>query len=511
MTVQNVQTDLLLNGLRNPFFDGVALFSGQFAQEGTLYICLQGTGRETIPEVEPDRNIGILWLENNIAPPVNVPVLWVRDGGDGKRAVNEVMGILAFFRRWGDQVRERMLNGQNLTEIFDLLNEVTPNPWYLCDSSFRIQVIRKDQDTEDMSVIWRYQYRYMHLPIYIVMGIEENGLLEMMNQRRRAFIVEKPEPFGFTFVSKTIFYAKGILGHFYILGVYTRLSAYEEEIAEFFGNLLAELLRRDSGYLPTMGRYYDNYLIDLLEGVTPQDPEIIDRVFRKSGWDGEDTYFLAVFSQLDNKSYPKTMMNLGIQILEAQLGCKAFLYHEHLVALINSSKLDNPNELPELQKVQGRIAIALRDLGGGAGISEAFGGYDSFSSLNVHYQQACAALQYAAAAQEPVRLCAYAQVALADLCSRIRDSGWSEMFIHPAVGILEQYDRENKTELAFTLRQYLLHEENVVRTAKDLFIHRNSLMYRLDKIQQLTGIDLEEPGERMRLLLTFSIKKTAQE
>ena len=77
------------------------------------------------------------------------------------------------------------------------------------------------------------------------------------------------------------------------------------------------------------------------------------------------------------------------------------------------------------------------------------------------------------------------------------------MFSHPAVKILMKYDEENRTELSKTLYQYLLCGENVVRTAKELFIHRNSLMYRLDKIHQLTGADISDSQEKVRLFLTL--------
>ena len=91
------------------------------------------------------------------------------------------------------------------------------------------------------------------------------------------------------------------------------------------------------------------------------------------------------------------------------------------------------------------------------------------------------------------------------LCRILIESGSAPVFSHPAVEILIQYDKENRTELARTLYQYLLCGENVVRTARELYIHRNSLMYRLDKIHQLTGADLSSSSEKVRLFLTYHI------
>lgn len=97
-------------------------------------------------------------------------------------------------------------------------------------------------------------------------------------------------------------------------------------------------------------------------------------------------------------------------------------------------------------------------------------------------------------------------MAIDHLCEIMRlSNGEDNLFMHPAIKILRKYDGENGAELIKTLEQYLICGGNVVRTAKALFIHRNSLMYRLDKIQQLTGLDLLDVKEKVRLFLTLYI------
>ena len=39
------------------------------------------------------------------------------------------------------------------------------------------------------------------------------------------------------------------------------------------------------------------------------------------------------------------------------------------------------------------------------------------------------------------------------------------------------------------------------KTAKALFIHRNTLTYRLDKIRQITGLDIRQINEAVKLLV----------
>ena len=70
---------------------------------------------------------------------------------------------------------------------------------------------------------------------------------------------------------------------------------------------------------------------------------------------------------------------------------------------------------------------------------------------------------------------------------------------------LVDYDRQNATNLVETLDCYFACNCNVSETAKALFIHRNTLIYRIDKIKAILGRDLKESEERLLLQLGLKI------
>ncbi|MDO5409461.1 MAG: helix-turn-helix domain-containing protein [Lachnospiraceae bacterium] len=78
-----------------------------------------------------------------------------------------------------------------------------------------------------------------------------------------------------------------------------------------------------------------------------------------------------------------------------------------------------------------------------------------------------------------------------------------DTIVNPAVYILEQYDREHGTDLYETLKTYLTYERNGTLTARIMKIHRSTLPHRLDRIQRLTGLNLESPEVRLYLLMSF--------
>lgn len=74
---------------------------------------------------------------------------------------------------------------------------------------------------------------------------------------------------------------------------------------------------------------------------------------------------------------------------------------------------------------------------------------------------------------------------------------------HPALRKLLEYDKNHQSDFANTLQVYLACERSNVETAKVLNLHRNSLSYRLSRLQELLDVDLDDPDTRLHLLLSF--------
>ena len=68
---------------------------------------------------------------------------------------------------------------------------------------------------------------------------------------------------------------------------------------------------------------------------------------------------------------------------------------------------------------------------------------------------------------------------------------------------LARYDRERGSDLVKTLRMYFACGANASEAADKLFLHRNSMLYRLTRIEKLTGADLKNP--RVGLMLQLGL------
>ena len=73
------------------------------------------------------------------------------------------------------------------------------------------------------------------------------------------------------------------------------------------------------------------------------------------------------------------------------------------------------------------------------------------------------------------------------------------------IGKLVKYDKDKGSELTQTLIVYIRNHSNVSQTARELFLHRHSLLYRLGKIESLTELSLSDPDNVFLLNLCLHL------
>ncbi|MCL6600524.1 MAG: PucR family transcriptional regulator ligand-binding domain-containing protein [Alicyclobacillus macrosporangiidus] len=91
----------------------------------------------------------------------------------------------------------------------------------------------------------------------------------------------------------------------------------------------------------------------------------------------------------------------------------------------------------------------------------------------------------------------------------LREAGdWEQMrrFEEETVGRLAAYDRQHRGELLKTLAAYFAHNCNLSETADALFIHTNTLKYRLKRIEEITGRSLADAEGLLQLHLGMKIR-----
>ena len=80
-------------------------------------------------------------------------------------------------------------------------------------------------------------------------------------------------------------------------------------------------------------------------------------------------------------------------------------------------------------------------------------------------------------------------------------------FYESSVGLLAEYDRENNANLLDTLEVYLMENRNISAAAQKLYIHRNTMNYRINKIKQVLNTDFDDSEKLLKLQIGIRVMR----
>ncbi|MBO0819270.1 MAG: helix-turn-helix domain-containing protein [Nocardiopsaceae bacterium] len=98
-------------------------------------------------------------------------------------------------------------------------------------------------------------------------------------------------------------------------------------------------------------------------------------------------------------------------------------------------------------------------------------------------------------------VCEYSRLGIFRMLAALPDPADVESFVREWLGPLIDYDKRRKAELVHTLTQYLEHGGSYDATAAALSVHKSTLKYRLQRIRDLTGRELNDPDVHFNLQL----------
>ena len=137
---------------------------------------------------------------------------------------------------------------------------------------------------------------------------------------------------------------------------------------------------------------------------------------------------------------------------------------------------------------------------------------DGLIGLRDSYREARQALSMARRLADPNPLY-FGELNVYRLLFQLEYSPELGAFCNEIIGSLIEYDRTQGTDLVETLTAYFAHKGNLSQTAEAMFVHRNTLLYRMDRIKEISGLDLDNPETRLSIQLALRARRllTARE
>ena len=236
-------------------------------------------------------------------------------------------------------------------------------------------------------------------------------------------------------------------------------------------------------------------LESLLNGDLRELPEQ-EPLLRPWGWAARDRYLcLCVEKKRADGAFVPNDQYVCSRVEELLGDACAFMTEGRIACVLHLA------EGEEAAEAVSRLERFIRDNIFLVGVSEPFEG---LTGAAAYYRAARVAIRAARREENGPSIRRFGDAAVTELL-REGLSG-----LPPFAYCLPELDRlrrlsDARVDYAETLRVYIENERNLLLSAEKLHIHRTTLFYRLGRIREELGLDLEDPDVRFRILLSFRL------
>lgn len=133
--------------------------------------------------------------------------------------------------------------------------------------------------------------------------------------------------------------------------------------------------------------------------------------------------------------------------------------------------------------------------------------YNYIEEIKLSYQEAKSTIKISKIINSKEQVYFYNNLGVYAFLSQIKNDKFLDNYKNNKLKILEDADKIQEGCLCDTLEAYLDNNCNANATAEALFIHRNTMRYRMDKIKKILGTELTDVSFFLELKLAFAIKK----
>lgn len=235
------------------------------------------------------------------------------------------------------------------------------------------------------------------------------------------------------------------------------------------------------------------FLTDLLEGSINSSKEIEERLKYIDFKIMKDIYILSICVKRGNLAnvYLPYIRDLVATLIT---NSKTTIYNDYIVVLFSrKEKLILNRDMKSVLEILEQHQLHC-------GLSRCF--HDLIKTRE-YYLQSLKAMELGIRINNDKVFYAFEDYALFNLLDVYSKRDKLKNFCHPVIFILMEHDRKNNSNYLDSLYIYLTKQKNMVKTAHEMHTHRSTMEYRINKIREITGIDLDDTNLITHLLLSF--------
>lgn len=388
-----------------------------------------------------------------------------------------------------------LMQTHDLQKLLDTVRPEFGNPIILSNGSYVVMALTREQEIQDPH--WADITANRSLPVGTLTCSAVNETYRRSMESGRAVLDENAER-GLPMLRRVLAEEGRILGYLDAPLYFKTPNEEETALFDFLGNLITLELQRDPGRADVPDNMLDYFVCDLLEG-NLTDPRVIRERLEHFNWNLQAKGRVQILSIQMDGGMAETDSGERRRLLERFSAAfpqfKTFFYRDRLKMLCPVGE-----DLRMDEHFCETMMGLLRQEGMSAGASRPMSYLNAVPDFN---RQADQAAELGRKLRPEKLLYFYDNYALYHALELAADREDLYQFCHSAVMLLRDYDRLHETELAETLRVYLTHNRSVGEAAAALYVHRNTMNYRIARIGELTKLDLSDPDVFCHLLFSF--------
>lgn len=410
---------------------------------------------------------------------------------------NKVLAAFDYYNKWEADVLQAAKGDNPEQNILDASKDIF-GPLFMIDLNLTVVAFTNGYQIGEINPIWDEFIQTNNISLNTIRELKDAAIFRLTPHIQNCTVYDNSYLLKYVPDSKRKTELKAMMISYCIKGELAAQIIYggiggkqtfsrgEVQLANSLQDMTEEI------ETPTVLTYSDTYSNNILKkvlttGILESDDKNKILIFKN--WQETDPFCLAVFMVNGTQSNALFSATYARRIGAHLADCLAINMDDRVVCLKRIGEyqvfVDEIEKMADALSLQAGISYVFRDL----------------CDYLPFYQQAFQAYSYAVKKNRTA--CEFSECALHTLTHNNRV--FNEKAVHPVVKALMQYDQENNAELGNTLRVFLRSERSYSDTAKALFIHRNTVLYRMNKIVELVSLKLDDPDEREYILTSFRI------
>lgn len=389
---------------------------------------------------------------------------------------------------------DALFNDEGLQGICDVAYSFLGNPVFVIDTSYKHLAVSIGS-VSDNPLLGKETTQG---------GIEEEGIRFIRKSKLDDQIRKSSRPF---YIHNPVHDTGMLIGSVRIQGIevaHVMLYEQNQPIAEHDYELLHRLcriisieLQKKDFYKKNKGTMYSYFIGDLLDNNSGNIERSKERLAILGYVLKDDLFVLSISDKYNTTSESKQEMIIS-DIQSLLSGSLYVIYQNTIVFLINGCDGGNNHQFvnPDVEEYLKKNNLI-------AGLSNCF---TNIQEIRKYYNQSLKAAQLGLKMKNTPGLYRYDAMTIFHLMEICESKDYNLLdFCHPALLELKAYDEEKTTDFFNTLYQYLNFSQNTQQTANYLHIHKNTLLYRIEKIKKITGNSLNHGDDLIKLHFSFKI------